>query len=210
VVERIRDGRSFSVRQVVASQAGLEVFRMALSFHIPEDGVDFHGSSLPEDVPAPDGIGLDYVAFTEDIRPATDGPWPGAARPMDVRYINPPAHSDASAITDSQKMWMRISEPLPDDRVIHDCALLYLSDATLVDHVWLPHGRRWQDGRAIGASLDHTMWFHRPVRADEWVLFDQQVENTGSTRGLAIGRFYTENEGLVATCGQEGLMRWNE
>jgi acyl-CoA thioesterase-2 len=86
---------------------------------------------------------------------------------------------------------------------------VYLSDSTLVDHVVLPHGQRWQDPRLVSTSLDHAMWFHRPFRADEWLLFDQRVESTGRGRGLASGRFFTAAGALVATCMQEGLIRWS-
>ena len=128
---------------------------------------------------------------------------------MDIRYINAPHAPEGEPITEPQLMWMRIRDSIADDRHLHDVGLAYLADATLVDHVMLPHGHRWQDGRLTGASLDHAMWFHRPVRADEWLFYDQRVENTGGARGLASGRFYTSTGQLVATCMQEGLMRWS-
>lgn len=127
---------------------------------------------------------------------------------MDIRYVNPPAAPRGVSITEDQRLWMRISEPLDDDPATHATGLAYLSDSTLVDHVVLPHGQRWQDPRLVSTSLDHAMWFHRPFRADEWLLFDQRVESTGRGRGLASGRFFTEAGRLVATCMQEGLIRW--
>lgn len=180
---------------------------MTVSFQVPEDGPRRQASDIPP-VPPPEAVHLDYTMFTNSLRDEDEGPWPGEARPMDIRYVNPPVANPGVPINDDQFMWMRVVEALPEDRAMHDAALLYLSDATLVDHVWLPHGRRWQDRRAEGASLDHAMWFHEPVRADRWVLFDQRVEFTGGARGLASGRFYTETGDLVASCSQEGLMRW--
>jgi acyl-CoA thioesterase-2 len=208
VVERIRDGRSFSQRQVVALQGGNEMFRSLISFHVPEPGLEW-APPVSHDVPEPDEVALTYHDFWETILPPEQRPWPGRARPMDVRYINPPTLPDGEPITEPQLMWMTLREPLGDDQALHDTGLAYLADATLVDHVLLPHGHRWQDQRLTGASLDHAMWFHRPVRADQWLLYDQRVESTGGARGLASGRFYTRDGHLAVTCMQEGLMRWD-
>ena len=112
------------------------------------------------------------------------------------------------AITETQLMWMRIRGSLPETPAVQQAALAYLSDSTLVDHVMLPLGLRWQDEDFEGASLDHAMWFHDPVRADDWLLFAQTVEATGHGRGLVSGRFYDRSGRLAATCVQEGLMRW--
>ena len=111
-------------------------------------------------------------------------------------------------ITESQLLWTRINKRLPDAPALHHAGLAYLSDATLVDHVMLAHGLRWQDADSEGTSLDHAMWFHRFARADEWLLFEQLVETTGGGRGLARGYLFDRNGVLIATCLQEGLMRW--
>jgi acyl-CoA thioesterase-2 len=129
---------------------------------------------------------------------------------MDIRYINAPLAPEGEPVLEPQLMWLRIPEKLPDDPRIHAAALAYLADSTLVDHVMLPHGLRWQDGRLTGASLDHAMWFHRPARADRWLLYDQQVEATAGARGMTTGRFIDAQGLVVATCGQEGLMRWGQ
>lgn len=212
-VERVRDGRSFGVRQVTAHQDGKELFRMTMSLHAPEDGLGYQ--PRPAGVvdalagPPPDDVELTYTAFTEAV--VDDGaPWPGGDRPMDIRYINPPEGRAGPPVTEPQRMWMRIDERLPDEAAVHEAGLAYLADSTLVDHVALPHGKRWQDSRLTGASLDHAMWFHRPARADRWLLYDQRVEFTGRGRGLATGRFYDRDGALVATCAQEGLLRWAE
>ena len=206
-VEHLRDGRSFSQRQVTAYQQGVEMFSTLISFHTAEQGLA-HQPEHPFDVPGPEEVTLTYHDVWEAMLPPEQRPWPGRARPMDIRYINPPTAPEGVPILEPQLMWMRIREPLDDDPALHAVGLAYLADATLVDHVTLPHGFRWQDERLTGASLDHAMWFHQSCRADEWLLYDQRVEFTGGARGLASGRFYTADGTLVATCMQEGLMRW--
>ena len=205
VVERVRDGRSFSARCVRALQNDQEVFRTVLSFHVPEDGLDYTGARMP-DVPPPQDVELTYNEFVR-LGAAHDPDWDGEARPMDIRYINPPMAPEGEAVLEDQRMWMRIPEHLADHQTVHDAGLAYLSDGTLVDHVLLPHGHRWHDGHFNGASLDHAMWFHAPARADQWLLFDQTVEWTGAGRGLASGRLFDTGGRLIATCTQEGLMR---
>jgi acyl-CoA thioesterase-2 len=127
---------------------------------------------------------------------------------MDIRYINPPTAPEGVPVIEPQLMWLRITGPVPAGQASHDAGLAYLADSTLVDHVALPHGHRWHDARLTGTSLDHAMWFHRPTQVDRWVLYDQRVEHTGGARGLVTGHFYTTSGELVATCSQEGLMRW--
>ena len=128
---------------------------------------------------------------------------------MDILYINPPHSPEGSPVTEPQLMWIRINELLGDDRRLHEAALAYIADATLIDHVLLPHGYRWQDKRLTGASLDHSMWFHNEAQADDWLLYEQRVETTGGGRGLGSGRFFDSDGTLVATCMQEGLIRWD-
>ncbi len=206
-VELIRDGRAFSARAVTASQQGRELCRLLTSFHVPEDGLEYSGSTMPK-VPLPESVDVTYNQFTHALRPDYDGSWSGDARAIETRYVNPPTAPEGEPVTEDQRLWLRIPGPLADDAALHAAALVYLSDSTLVDHVMLPHGHRWQDARLEGASLDHAMWFHRAARADEWLLFDQTVVATADARGLATGRFYTAAGVLVATCRQEGLMRW--
>ena len=233
-VERVRDGRSFSSRCVSALQGGRELFRMVVSYHIEEPGEAFASHRMP-DVPPPEQVALTYAAFSRSVgenqEPSARGASPTAdasgstgsspvaggvlpwewdieSRPMDTRCINPADAPLGEPVGEDQRMWMRISEPLPESPGLHRAGLAYLSDSTLIDHVVLPHGRRWQEPGLTGASLDHAMWFHGPVRADEWLLFDQTVEATGSARGLAMGRIFDGDGILVATCAQEGLIRW--
>ena len=127
---------------------------------------------------------------------------------MEILYIDPPDPTGGEPTQAPQRTWMRMTGDFPDDPGVHQAGLAYLADATLIDHVLLPHGFRWHDQRLTGASLDHSMWFHQPCRADQWLLYDQRVEATSSARGLATGRFYTAEGRLVASCAQEGLIRW--
>ncbi|HEX7034296.1 MAG TPA: acyl-CoA thioesterase domain-containing protein [Pseudomonadales bacterium] len=205
-VERLRDGRSFSSREVIAEQQGRRLFQMLVSLQVPEPAPEYAGAALPP-VPDPESVAVTYDDFTLAQTGADD--WHGAARPMEIRYVNPPERPRGEPITEPQLMWMRIAEPLPDDPAVHAAALAYLSDSTLVDTIMLPLGLRWQDADFLGTSLDHAMWWHRPARADEWLLFEQRAEATGGGRGLASGRFFTRDGTLVATCLQEGLMRWD-
>ncbi len=212
-VERIRDGRSFATRSVSGYQDDREMFRVLVSFHVPEDGLDYQPESDLDmsSIPEPEDVTMSYIDFCRahpDLD--EDDDWSGEARPMEIRYIDPPDPAGGSADVTPQLMWLRISENLPDDDVVHQAGLAYLADSTLIDHVMLPHGFRWHDARLTGVSLDHAMWFRRAQRADEWLLYDQRVDSTGGARGLATGRFYNRTGQLVASCTQEGLMRWTE
>ena len=204
-VERIRDGRSFSAREVRVHQRGNEIFRATASFQVPEPGFAYSPDAMPP-VPPPEEVLLSYDAFNQALQPGE--PWHGGERPVEARYVNPPVAGESSE--ESQKMWIRISEELPRDPALHLAAIAYLSDATLVDHVMLPHAKRWHDSRLTGASLDHAMWFHAPAQADSWMLFDQRVCYTGGARGTVLGTLYRADGQVIATCGQEGLMRWTE
>ena len=205
-VEEVRDGRSFSSRQVVAVQRGKELFRTLVSYQVPDETPEYLGFSMPA-VPPPEEVTYTYDDFT--LEQSGEVAWYGSDRPMDIRYINPPTAPRGEPVTEPQLMWLRIPEALPESPHVHQAGLAYLSDSTLVDHVMLPHGMRWQDTGLEGTSLDHAMWFHRPARADEWLLFTQTVEATGGGRGLASGRLYNRRGELAATCVQEGLMRWS-
>ena len=204
-VEAVRDGRSFSWRQAVARQHGKELFRMLASYQVPAESPEYARPVAPRTSP-PEDVPLSYGEFT--IRETGEDTWHGVDWPIEIRYVNPPDAPRGEPITENQLMWMRISERLGDTPGIHHAGLAYLSDATLIDHVMLPHGMRCHDGDFAGASLDHAMWFHRFARVDEWLLFEQIVESTGGGRGLARGYFYDRAGLVVATCVQEGLMRW--
>ncbi|MBT6273003.1 MAG: acyl-CoA thioesterase II [Chromatiales bacterium] len=204
-VEEVRNGRKFSSREIRATQADKERFRMMVSLHLPDESPIYSRETMP-DVPEPESVPFTYDDFAAREMGLTE--WHGANRPIDIRYINPPGERGV-ANTDDQLMWMRIDERLSDDPRLHRAGLAYMSDATLIDHVMLPHGLRWQDAGFDGASLDHSMWFHHPARADEWLLSVQRPQATGRGRGISEGLFFDRMGNLVATCKQEGLMRWS-
>lgn len=209
-VGRSRDGRSFSQRDVVAQQDGAEVMRSLISFQVPEQGLEWEqptdvGSTPPSD----ERPYADYADVIESVLPVGEHPWPGRGRPMDVRYVNPPTVPADRSITEPQQLWMRVQGPLGDDRSLHDAGLAYLADLGMNPVILLPHGHSWRDERITEASLDHSMWFHRPARTDQWLHYVQRAESTSAGRGLASGRFYRPDGQLVATCLQEGLIRWS-
>jgi acyl-CoA thioesterase-2 len=205
-VENVRDGRSFSVRRSVAYQHDRPIFFMSASFHRPEKGLD-HQVAAPADVPGP----AELPTMTERLArfPERLGIWSIIPRPIDVRYVGEPGWvrpGDRPA-DDRQRVWMRIDGTLPDDPLVHACALAFASDLTLLDAVLSTHGEVWGPGGYIGASLDHALWFHRPFRADEWFLYDCLSPSASDARGLATGRMFTEDGRLIASAVQEGLLR---
>jgi acyl-CoA thioesterase II len=201
-VENIRDGRSFSVRRCVAMQRGKAIFTMSSSFQRAETGLD-HQRPAPENVPGPDEVlnAWDQFAPAERRR---DWPWP-----LDVRYVTAPGWLPVGErpTSDFQRVWMRISGTLPDDPLLHACALTFASDLTLLDAILSVHGEVWGPGGMVGASLDHALWFHRPFRADEWFLYDCSSPSASGARGLATGQMYTQDGRNIATAVQEGLLR---
>ncbi len=179
---------------------------MLVSFHLEEPGRDYVAAVMPA-VPPPESVTLSYADFNQAMGANDDVDHDESIKPWDIRYIDAPTGPLGEPVTVDQRMWMRISEAMGDKPGLQHAALAYLSDATLVDHIVLPHGLRWHSPGVDGASLDHAMWFHRAARAEEWLLFDQHVESTGHARGLASGRFFAQSGELIATCCQEGLMR---
>ncbi|MGI8647406.1 MAG: acyl-CoA thioesterase II [Acidimicrobiales bacterium] len=203
-VENVRDGSSFSVRRVVAVQHGVTIFFMSASFQRPEEGLDHYGQ-MPTDIPAPEEL----RTLMERLEPVADrlGVWGEIARPIDVRYVGAPGWLENRPAEPKQRVWMRADGRLPDDPQLHACALTYASDLTLLDGVLATHGEVWGPGGFTGASLDHAVWFHRPFRADEWILYDCESPSASGARGLATARCYTAAGQHVATVVQEGLLR---
>jgi acyl-CoA thioesterase-2 len=205
-VENVRDGRSFSVRRSVALQHDKPIFFMSASFQVEEQGLDHQGTApldvpLPEDVPT---MGEWLAKYPERL-----GIWELIPRPIDVRYVNEPgwvAPGDRPS-EPRQRVWMRFDGKLPDDPLLHACALAYASDLTLLDSVLSRHGAVWGPGGFAGASLDHALWLHRPFRADEWFLYDCWSPSASGGRGLASGRMFTLDGRQVASVVQEGLLR---
>jgi acyl-CoA thioesterase II len=205
-VETIRDGRSFSVRRSTAQQYGKTIFFMSASFQVREEGLDHH-TAPPVDVPRPDEVQTmrDWV----QRYPSRAGAFAAAPQAIDVRYVGVPGWvPPGDRVADEhQRVWMRIDGKLPDDPLIHACALTYASDLSLLDSVLSVHGEVWGPGGVIGASLDHALWFHRPFRADEWFLYDCTSPSASGSRGLASGRMFTEGGRHIASAVQEGLLR---
>ena len=205
-VETIRDGRSFSVRRSTAQQYGKTIFFMSASFQVHEEGLDHH-SAPPDGVPHPDEVATmhDWV----QRYPSRAGAFAAAPQAIDVRYVGVPGWVPPGdrVAQEQQRVWMRIDGTLPDDPLIHACALTYASDLSLLDSVLSVHGEVWGPGGVIGASLDHALWFHRPFRADEWFLYDCTSPSASGSRGLASGRMFTEDGRHIASAVQEGLLR---
>ncbi|MFF3607374.1 acyl-CoA thioesterase [Streptomyces sp. NPDC002463] len=206
-VDRIRDGRSFTTRRVVAVQHGRPIFHLAASFQTYEEGLD-HQVEMP---PAPDPESLETPAemlprhlprevadrliesrAAVDLRYAETPPWGTVGEPREPR----------------SQVWFRTNGKLADDPLLHVVLATYVSDMTLLDSVLLAHGRGgWAVGDVVGASLDHAMWFHRPFRADEWLLYDQESPTASGGRGLGQARIYTQDGRLAISVIQEGVVR---
>jgi acyl-CoA thioesterase-2 len=210
-VERVRDGRSFAVRRVVARQRGETMFVMSVSFQSEEEGALNHQLPPPVVAPAqatPDPAelaGLLPAPQAERARSFFSHISPIEIRPLDPRRYSP---TQPGALGDPrQNIWIRLKGPLPDDPAIHRAALVYLSDMTLIDTVLVAHGYSIARGGWQTASLDHAVWLHRPFRADDWLLYAQDSPTAQSSRGLTRGLLYTSQGVLAATTSQEGLVR---
>lgn len=205
-VENIRDGRSFSVRRTVALQGGRTIFFMSASFHTGETGLE-HGDPAPSDLAAPEAV----PTITERLKADPDrlSMWARIPRPIDVRYLGGSGYfrSGERLPETRQRVWMKADGTLPDDPLIHVCVLTYASDLTLLDSVLSRHGAVWGQGGYMGTSLDHALWFHRPFRADEWILYDAESPAASGGRGLAQGRFFDREGAHIASATQEGLLR---
>jgi acyl-CoA thioesterase-2 len=206
-VDRIRDGKSFTTRRVVAIQHGRAIFTMAVSFHADEGGLA-HQMKMP-DVPKPEALPSD-AEIKEHILPQL----PEAVRryyqrerPIELRPVEFGRYVGKKPEDGRFNVWIRTTGPLPDDPAIHRCVLAYASDLTLLDTALLQHQRSVFDGDIMAASLDHALWIHRPFRADQWLLYTQDSPNLHGARGFARGLIFTADGTLVASVVQEGLLR---
>ena len=207
-VERIRDGRSFSTRRVVARQHGRPIYYMTLSFQVPEDGLD-HQDAMP-DVPAPaDSPDLARLLAARSAGGADE--WLREWAALELRYVGDSRPDGGTLPADERpaqsRLWIRVAGRLDDDPLVHQAGFTYASDLTLLASALVPHGLHVAHPTIQSASLDHTIWFHRPFRADEWLLYDQHSPSASGARGLGLGRVFTEDGRLVATVAQEGLIR---
>lgn len=208
-VERLRDGRSFTTRRAVAVQHGRPIFSLSASFQTHEDGLD-HQAPMP---PAPDPETL--PTGEERLRGYAHLPQEvvdkllEAREAIDLRHVEAPPYGEFGAPREPRsQVWFRTNGKLADDPLLHVVLATYVSDMTLLDSILLAHGRGgWAVGDVVGASLDHAMWFHRPFRADEWLLYDQESPSAHGGRGLGQGRIYTRAGELAVTVIQEGVVR---
>jgi len=206
-VDRIRDGGSFSTRRVVAIQHGQAIFSMAASFHKREEGLA-HQTKMPE-VPAPESLPSEAELkglLIDRVPPPVKAYWqrerPIEIRPVDLtRYLNP---EKRAAI---QQVWIKATGTLGDDLALNQCVLAYASDFTLLDTALIAHGRFIFDPSLMLASLDHSIWFHRSFRADDWLLYAQDSPSSAGGRAFCRGTVYTRSGELVASTTQEGLVR---
>jgi len=206
LVERIRDGRSFSVRRVTAVQHGNPIFTLSASFQLDQGGID-HQREMP-DVPEPEEL----PTFAERLAgyPELTEIMSRIPQAFDIRYVDdPPWVQRALGPRESQphRIWMKADGVLPNDPTLHVCVLTFASDLNLLDSVLIHHGMAARLDPISMASLDHAMWFHRQFRADDWFLYESSSPSASGGRGLATGRFFAHDGRLVASVTQEGMIR---
>jgi len=207
-VDQVRDGRSFTTRRVSAIQQGKTIFTLSASFHRAEPG-PVHATPMPSVAP-PDSVPPTRERLEKLLGPLDPRYRRMLHNPIDQRVLGPltvEAQRDPALRTTTNTVWLRVDGELPDDPLLHVCLMTYASDMTLLDSMLLAHGLSWMDGRTSGASLDHAMWFHRPFRADRWLLYAQESPVVYGARGLARGQVFTQDGDLVVSVVQEGLIR---
>jgi acyl-CoA thioesterase-2 len=206
-VDRLRDGRSFSTRRVVAVQEGEAIFSLAASFQVEESGFE-HSDAMP-DVPAPEALRSERdlaLAFADELPPAVRA-MATAECPIEIRPVELRDPLAPRVYAPSRRLWYRAVDRLPDDPALHRYLLAYASDFSFLGTALDPHAVNWLTPNMQVASLDHAMWFHRPFRVDEWLLYDVESPNASGGRGLVRGRFFDREGRLVASTIQEGLIR---
>ncbi len=206
-VEQVRDGGSFSVRRVVASQAAQVIFNMSASFQAAEEGYD-HQPVMPE-VAGPEGLPseLDRAKAHVDRIPEAFRQRALCERPIEIRVVNPDDSIPGRVQEPKRYSWIRSSGALPDDPAVHQCLLAYASDWGLLSTSLRPHGVSIMSRAVQTASLDHAMWFHRDFRIDDWLLYVTDSPSAQSARGFTRGEVFTRDGRLVASTAQEGLIR---
>lgn len=206
-VDRIRDGASFNTRRVVAIQHGKAIFSMAASFQCDEPGFD-HQIDMP-DVPQPESL-IGEVDLKEkylQYAPENVRAYWERERPIEMRPVSLTHYISQEKLEPIQNVWVRANGTVPDERRIQEAVLAYLSDMTLLDTSLFAHGLSVFSSKVQVASLDHSMWFHRPYAMDDWMLYAQDSPNASGARGLNRGGLYTRNGMLIASVAQEGLIR---
>jgi len=206
-VERTRDGGSFSTRRVKAVQHGRMIFVMGVSFHDPESGFD-HAAPMP-DVPKPEDLKSANEVFAAllDKLPENMRTYWSRERPIDMRPVDLSRYMKREIRDPVQSIWLKPNGVLPDEPAIHQGMLAYASDLTLLDTALIAHAKLLFDADMQLASLDHALWFHRPFRWDDWILYAQDSPSASGARGFCRGALYTRDGTLIASTVQEGLMR---
>ncbi len=206
-VDRIRDGRSFTTRNVKAIQHGHAIFSMAVSFHVHEEGLS-HQAKMP-DVPKPAALPTE-AELKERVWPLMPEPvrrYYERERPIELRPVEYGRYLGEISEEGRFHVWIRATGHLPDEPAIHQCVLAYASDMMLLDAALIPHGKSVFSEDIMAASLDHALWFHRPFRADEWLLYAQDSPNLAGSRGFSRGLIFASDGTLVASVAQEGMLR---
>jgi acyl-CoA thioesterase II len=201
-VERVRDGGSFSTRRVVASQEGRRIFVMSASFQSDEEGLSHQKEAPPH--ADPESLPSTLAAWRDRAAASTR---PFQPVPIDFRADHPGDLFSGNVGLTTKQVWTRSPMPLPDDALTHETLFAYVSDYGLLWTALQPHGVKMSDPRLQIASLDHSIWFHRPFRMDEWLLFVMETPNASGGRGLCLAHVYNRDGLLVATLAQEGLIR---
>lgn len=201
-VDRARDGGSFTTRRVIAVQHGKQILNLAASFQKPEDGWD-HQHQMPETLPSRVDLRAEMaLRMPEDKREHFMRP-----RPIEVREVDPTDLMDPKKASDYNRLWFRIGTEIEEAPWVHHCLMAYASDMSLLGSGNRPHGVSWYTGEVMGASLDHAMWFHAPIRFNEWHLYEMDSPFGGGARSFNRGKIFSADGRLVASVAQEGLMR---
>ncbi len=200
LVERVRDGRSFTTRRVTAIQHGQPIFAMSASFHKEEEGFE-HQTDLPAGIPDPEEL----EPFVWDGFPVDDQG--RMIRPIELRYVTGSPAERGQSREPRLQVWLRATGTLPENPVLHTCMFTYASDMTVLDTATKALPVRGNEIDIQAASLDHAMWFHRPLRMDDWIFLDQVSHSASNARGLAWGTAWNRTGELVASVVQEGLIR---
>ena len=207
-VDRIRDGRSYVTRRVVAIQHGRPIFSMAASFHAPEDNSLEHQFEMP-DVPQPEALPshAELKDSLQDKAPDAVMRYWERQRALELRPVDMRHYLTSESLPPLQNVWLRATGSVPDDPAIHAAILAYASDMTLLDTALFAHGKSVFDKDLQLASLDHAIWFHRPFRVDDWLLYAQDSPSAFGGRGFTRGSIYSQSGVLVASTSQEGVTR---
>ncbi|WP_353186551.1 acyl-CoA thioesterase II [Bosea sp. (in: a-proteobacteria)] len=206
-VDRLRDGRSFTTRRVLAIQKGEAIFAMSASFQVDEPGYDHQMPMpkvpMPEDLPDREEMARSILPHMPDAVQA----YYQRKRPIEIRPVEIERYRTGGKMEPKFNVWIRALERLPDEPALHQSVLAYASDLMLLDSSLIAHGTTVFDQKIQGASLDHALWFHRPFRADDWLLYAQDSPSTSGARGFSRGLIFDRQGKLVASVAQEGLIR---